>query len=580
MPKMPEAKIFALKLIKKANFSQKALLELGKLLRQGKSFSLDSADNKRTILIMLMAFHQFSKISLIKQLLVISAGLVMAYTFCPAAYADYIDNFDVALHLTKDGTLDIVEKIEVIFEQKRHGIFRKIPTSFDIAGQSGNLDLKVKDVLIDDDQKVNYKVTDNDNQIKIKIGDPNKEINGCHEYRIHYQVKQAAIFADGSPQIYWNVTGNDWPYRIEEVDAYFYPPDGVNVKLCRNTSYVGYKGSKTKGNSEISNGDSIGEDDAQSIHFSADDLKKGEGLTIVVGLPEDSVYVPSEREREWKKIVYFLPAILIPLAATIIMFFLWLKHGIDQGGGGAVGVEWDVPKGLSPAEVGTLIDEKCDTEDIVSTIVDLAVRGYLRIEQIESTELIFFKHKDYIFHRLNSDVQGLEYYESVMLNALFGSGNTVKLSYLKEKFYTHVPTIRDSIYDTLTKKQYFLEDPEKVRKKYIIIGGAIAFIGIFACGILGAFFNSDKLFMPIYIGCGIAFPIIAIFGNYMPARSFKGSKALRECKGFRRFVQMAEKPRIEKLAKDDPTIFGRLLPYAMVLGAGDRWAKAFADIIK
>ena len=53
----------------------------------------------------------------------------------------------------------------------------------------------------------------------------------------------------------------------------------------------------------------------------------------------------------------------------------------------------------------------------------------------------------------------------------------------------------------------------------------------------------------------------------MSARTRKGVQAKLKSLGFKRFVTMAEKDSIAKLAADDPTIFGRLLPYALVLGA-------------
>jgi uncharacterized membrane protein len=49
----------------------------------------------------------------------------------------------------------------------------------------------------------------------------------------------------------------------------------------------------------------------------------------------------------------------------------------------------------------------------------------------------------------------------------------------------------------------------------------------------------------------------------------------RQALGFALFARKAEKRRLEMMTKEDPTIFGRLLPYAIVLGAADAWANAF-----
>ena len=73
--------------------------------------------------------------------------------------------------------------------------------------------------------------------------------------------------------------------------------------------------------------------------------------------------------------------------------------------------------------------------------------------------------------------------------------------------------------------------------------------------------------------------VVALSARAMPAKTATGSRKLRECVGFQRFVKLAERGRIEKMITDDPTIFGRLLPYAMVLGVGDEWASKFAGLM-
>ena len=46
---------------------------------------------------------------------------------------------------------------------------------------------------------------------------------------------------------------------------------------------------------------------------------------------------------------------------------------------------YEPPPGISPAEAGTLIDDTIHPRDITSTIVDLAVRGYVKIEETVDT---------------------------------------------------------------------------------------------------------------------------------------------------------------------------------------------------
>jgi uncharacterized membrane protein YgcG len=199
---------------------------------------------------------------------------------------------------------------------------------------------------------------------------------------------------------------------------------------------------------------------------------------------------------------------------------------------------------------------------------------------------LFFSSKDYRFIRRHPDhditAEPLLPHERKFLEGVFGSATmhpsadsaTVTLSSLKNKFYTHLPEIRSAIYESLTQKNMFVSNPDTTRKTYITIG-MIMLIG----GFIGGIFGMDWGGIPYGAGVFIAGLVVLASSRAMPAKTATGSLALRECRGFQRFVQMAEKDRIRVLAENDPTIFGRLLPYAMVLGVADQWADAFRDLL-
>src|SRR4029453_8859804 len=228
---------------------------------------------------------------------------------------------------------------------------------------------------------------------------------------------------------------------------------------------------------------------------------------------------------------------------------------------------------LTPAEVGTLIDEQCHTQDIVSTLIDLAARGYLKITEKKTDQFLFFSKMDFEFSKLKdaSPDDGLRGYEQLFLDALFPAPRDTRLlSDLKYDFaQNYLSDIRDQIYDSLVSRGYFKQNPETVRHMYYAVAGLVILAGIMAL----------ILATPWGVGLLLSGFVIAMCAHAMPARTAKGSQALRESLGFRRFVDLAEKDRIAVLAKDDPTIFGRLLPYAVVLGVADQWAEKFKDLL-
>jgi uncharacterized membrane protein len=494
------------------------------------------------------------------------------------ARAEVIRSFDSSVRLNKDTSMDITETIVMDFEgAQRRGIYRKIPVRYDRYGGNYSIYLKLLSVT-DEKGKTRPYVTSRDwGNFEVKIGDPDVFITGVHTYRIRYMVRRAINYFNSAPEVYWNVTGNEWPFAMRRVTARFYAPPGVSLDRIKTTSFMGPPGSKTPAGILRR---------SDSIVFYTGNLEPGDGLTLVAGLPAGSVVPPTALQNALWFLADWWPLIFLPLLTLAFVMGRYLNSGRDVDRGQPVSVEWNPPKNLTPAEVGTLVDEKCDMADIVSTLVDLAARGYLIIEEIESTKLLFFSSKDYRFIRRHPDhdiaAEPLLPHEVKFLEGLFGSATMYKeadsarvtLSSLKNKFYTHLPEIRSAIYESLTKKHMFVSNPDTTRKTYTTIG-----IILLILGFIGGIFGMDSGLIAYGAGVAVSGIIVLLSSRAMPAKTATGSRALRECRGFQRFVQMAEKDRIKVLAQDDPTIFGRLLPYAMVLGVADQWADAFRDLL-
>lgn len=493
-------------------------------------------------------------------------ALILLVVLQAGVSAEVIRSFDEDITLNKDCSLDVTENIKMDFDGTyKHGILRWIPVEYKRHGGAYTLDLHVVSVTDEADHPYSYQTSRMHENLNIKIGSPDVTVNGVHVYRIHYTVRRAVNFFSNAPEVYWNVTGNESPFETQKVSARFHPPPGVSLSDIRTACYVGPQGSTAPGKIEKKN---------DEIVYSAHALKPGEGLTIVAGLPEGSVDKPTL----WQEFLWFFvdwwPLFIFPIGTAYLLFIVWWHSGRDEGGGQAVAVEWNPPKDLTPAEVGTLVDESCDMQDIVSTLIDLAARGYLKIKEIDTCDkFLFFSNKDYQFTKLDppQGEENLLVHEKLFLSGLFGfSSTSTLLSEQKHRFYENIGPIRKAIYGALIEKGHFKENPETVRNSYVGMGGIVVVLGI------AAFFVPQ-----IAIGCGLVISglITICTARAMPARTRSGSEKLREILGFERFIRLTEKRRIAELAKNDPTIFGRLLPYAMVLGVADKWAEAFHDLL-
>ncbi len=495
--------------------------------------------------------------------------LILLLCLAPAR-AEVIRSFDTAIRLNRDTSLDVQETISYDFEgAQRHGIKRIIPIRYDRNGGTYTVYLDLQSVTDEKGIAQPYSTSKQGRDLNIKIGDADTLISGLHTYVLRYHLRRAVNFYEDAPEVYWNATGNEWPCPIQQASARFFPPPGVTAEQIRTKCFIGPPGSQAPGQVQVQ---------ADNVTFYTGSLPPGSGLTFVAGLPKNSVVPPSSLQNLVWILADWWPAFLIPLLALTSILAMWSATGRDVDGNQAVAVEWNPPKELSPAEVGTLVDERCDMADMVSTLIDLAARGYLVIEEMETEKFLFLSSRDYRFIKQPREYDptgdGLAPHEREFMRGLFSGREQVTLSSLKNNFYTHLPGIQNAIYASLVAKRLFNQNPDSVRSSYVGIGFVLIVFGIIA-GVIGA--NSGNLAWGI--GLALSGLIVLLSARAMPAKTAKGSRLHRESLGFARFIKLAEKDRIRVLAQDDPTIFGRLLPYAMVLGVADDWADKFAGLL-
>lgn len=511
------------------------------------------------------------------------ATLLLCFLLCASgvasgvARAERIRSFQSVVRANKDASLDVTETIIYDFEgQNKHGIYRDFPISYARNGGTYSLRWKVLGVTDENNAARTYKVEQSGGNLHVRVGDADALISGVQTYVFKFKFWRAVNWFKGAPEVYWNATGTEWQVPIDAATARFYPPAGTDVKQVRTASFVGAQGSATP--AQVSVG-------ADSISFSARDLAPHQNLTLVAGLPAGSMVKPPANQSLLWFIADWWSAFAFPLLSLVGMTLLWRARGRDVDGNLPAQVEWSPPRDLTPADVGTLLNERCDMTDILSTLIDLAARGYLVIQDLSTKGAVLGigAKTDYIFTRTNQQIPldaPLRQHEKTFLEGLFGTtapgGQRVTLSSLKNQFYVYLPQIRQSIYRDLTDKNLFKSNPESTRNDYIGAGVVVAGLGLVAI-FLGAGFLGSISYGIGLIGAGL---VVMLFSGAMPARTALGSRRLRECVGFQRFVQLAEKDRIEKLIGDDPTIFGRLLPYAMVLGVGEIWATKFSGLMQ
>jgi hypothetical protein len=479
-----------------------------------------------------------------------------------------ISDFHDTMTVTHDGSLAVSERITAQFEGEFHGIFRDIPIEYPGPhGTNFTLFLKITGITDENGNKLRYESHTSNGYRHLKIYIPHAA-DATRIVQIDYIVRNAIRYFDNYDEFYWNVTGNDWPVPIDHASAFVRFPDNAAGSL-RAQAFTGTYGSTQREATAEVNGAIISFETTSRLSMRG-------GLTIDVYIPKGILSEPGA----FTRFAWFVgsnPVVFLPLWTLVVMFTLWWYKGRDPDSGQSVAPMYEPPKGISPAEAGSLVDDTVHPRDITCTIVDLAVRGFIKIEEVNEPGLVFH-HKDYVLHLLidRSKWTGLAPHERVMLENIFvGDVPSTRLSGLKNHFYTAVPVIRQDITASLRQKGMYLLDPDSANAysflAIIIILGLFAALQFFG---VADFFNSIGL---LILSVLISALIWWLFARQMTAKTMNGARTLVAILGFQEFIRRVDQDRLKRMP---PDTFEKFLPFAMALGIEQIWAHKFAGLIQ
>ncbi|MEW5700892.1 MAG: DUF2207 domain-containing protein [Candidatus Zixiibacteriota bacterium] len=501
-------------------------------------------------------------------------ALVLWLIVSPAAAAARslaIEQFSAQVGVHSDGSIVVSETIRLRFTGSWNGIYRTIPIDYRTP-QGFNYNLRLQGIEVTDEagNPLKRKIGRQRHYQEIKIWVPNA-VNAVRTVVVRYRVPNALRFFEDHDELYWNITGDEWEMPIESATADITLPDGASG--LRALAFTGSHGSKSQDAEVTINGNRVQLRMLRPLAFR-------EGLTAVIGWDKGVVQPPGATAR----IADFVRAnwlLVIPVFVFPLMFRMWSKHGRDPRLR-PIAVRYDPPEGLTPGEVGTLADNSPDMRDVTATLVDLATRGYVAIEEKDEPKLLgLMSGKDFSFQLLKPlrEWDGLAPHEYALLDAIFDTGQLtfVPLDALKNRFYTRLPGIRDRLFSRLMDRRYYRSRPDRVKASYIaggfLAGGIIAGVGIVL---------SDQWGMApaaAVVAGALTALIIGGFGLIMPARTALGAQALEGVLGFEEFLRRVEGPRFDR--KDmTPSLFEKYLPYAMALSVEHSWSSAFDGIAK
>lgn len=564
-----------------------------------------------------------------------------------STYENQIDSYDVHIKVNEDNTYEIVETIRFYFNTDKHGIYRMIPLKNEVVRQDGTkavTNAKVTDIYVSEQSTVSTTSSNGIRYKNLKIGNPNVTITGEKEYIIKYTYNLGKDKGKSYDEFYFNIIGPEWEdaiisgisFTIEMPKAF----DGS--KLGFSAGRVGTVGTKNV---------SYSVDDNIIKGTYSGDLHTGEALTVRLELPDGYFAGASSNINTVTLLALILPAVFL-----CISFLLWMIYGKSEKP--VETVEFYPPKGFNSAEVGFMYKGKAGNTDIVSLVVYLANKGYLKIAESDEKTL-FSSRKSFRLIKLKEYDEN-NTAEKLFFDGLFKAPLNSTFTVFKGRFNNILSSgegsgyersmvtesdLRDSFYVTLgeiskrmnrKENRYIIFEESALNKRWLIglmiiftfllitvppfmemgLAGifmlpfALIFPGVGFSIMVAMLFGKTPIFAKVFgliwgslfgglpwlslvwpalqedsmyitayiIGLVCIIPMVILL-TLMKKRTEYGNEMLGKIGGFKRFLEYAEKPKLEALVMQNPAYFYDILPYTYVLGVSSKWIEKFETII-
>ena len=540
------------------------------------------------------------------------------FLFSLNCYAnDYdITKYDVEIVVDEHNKYSIKENIDTYFNVSKHGIIRRIPLYNNIIRQDGTRErnrVLISNVHVNEEfassrESYNY---------VLKIGSADKTLMGKHSYSISYDYDLGLDKNNKFDELYFNIIGTEWDTDISNVTFKITMPKEFDAsKLGFSYGRYGY-----------SNTDNISYDvDGNVITGSFEGtLLAGEGLNVRLELPE-GYFIRKSVGSSLLECWYYI----IPILGVLISYLIWKKYGKD---GQVVDVvSFYPPENMNSLDVAFAKKGSVNSNDAVSLLVYLASKGYIKIVEDKKSKSRFTIQKVKEYDGNNKE-------EELFFRGLFKKvWDSISSDELNESFYLTINSILTKKNSTANRKEIF--NSKSSNKRYILflfmlitsslstIIPALGYklsdvifsiiicnlIGIVALIIVGIIYDNnctkkglnsalgfafffvlalavanftiigfeyvyyDTVYLIGFILCMVCTYLIYFFYLIVTKRTEYGNKVLGEINGFKKFLETAEKDKLESLVHDDPAYFYNILPYAYVLGVSDAWIKQFEGI--
>ncbi len=564
---------------------------------------------------------------------------VPSKTYPYDTYSYTIDKYDININVNENNTLDITETITAYFNTPKHGIYRTIPLKNTITRLDGTTTknkAQITNVSVDS----KYSVSREKGDYKIKIGSENQTLTGEHTYVIKYTYNLGKDPMKDYDELYYNIIGTDWDTGIGNITfTITMPKDFDSSKLGFSSGSVGSTDSSkihytVNGNKIIGNYDGIlNHGEALTVRCELDEgYFVGAGFSINI-MDYYMFIIP---------IIFLAIAVLLwykfgrddQVVETVEFYppegFNSLEVGFLYKGKadnkdvtslliylankGYIKISETEEKSLFSVSKGFKIT-KLKEYDGNNINEKMFLNGLFSKDPFTS----FLLTKDnYHIENNENEVTSMDLYDNfyITMRKILSNINTKEN---KNKIFEKSTFIKSLLIVLMIIITYCLitippvinyGEPESFIFALLFpgIGFSVLFASLFggllalsngsspvAAKIVGVFWGAmfggvpwAFLVLPtllqdsIYL-IGYIIGLLCVLGmiitlKYLPKRTKYGNEILGKLKGFKNFLETAEKDKLEAMVTENPTYFYNILPYTYVLGVSDTWIKKFEAI--
>jgi hypothetical protein len=477
-----------------------------------------------------------------------------------------IQTFDSNITVNQDGSALVIESIDLALASGNFD--RDIRTNFPGAFGRRRLLIDVIEVRDAKGNDIPYFTMKTADALTVRI----PRVRG-RSLRIAYSVSNAVHFSGNGDDFFWIVNNVASPAGGAFVHITLPPSAAGQFRAQSYLRLTGMDQSRTELWSY--NGVIPHQVDGAKIDSESPGPIGPDVAMILDVFAAKGVFTPPGPIKRAEWFVRANPVVLLPLGALLVMLILRKFKPRDPQAERSIVPVYDPPAGLTPAEVGVLIDDRLDPRDVCATLVDLAVRGFVRLEETASTPGVASDSPDYIVKLLKprEEWSGLAPHEYTMLFHTFYGGQWTKLSSLRLRFPDIVPYMQVDILRELKRKGMYRVDPEAAQGWRVV--GLLAVAGLFGFAqLLGIVRLANTMELGLTAVVVAAFAVYW-FGRGTSAKTLRGMHTWTAIHGFQEFMRSVESDRLQRM---EPSIFEKYLPYAMALGIEHKWTRAFQGI--